>query len=87
MTDAPASSPVELGQNPEDLEFGCGAVDGKVVVRFNTLVQWFDMDPALTIAFAEKLITSAQEASAGKIVTPNRAQRRELIRARQRGLN
>jgi hypothetical protein len=60
--DAPLS-PVHLGDNPEELEFGVGAKDGRVIVRFNTMVQWFNMDPALAIAFAEKIIDCAEEAA------------------------
>lgn len=54
------SSPVLTGD--EMLEFGVGAADGKVIVRFNKLIQWFDMSPELAVDFAESLISQATAA-------------------------
>lgn len=58
---APASSPVRKA-GEETLDFGVAAIDGKVTVKFNKLIQWFDMDPSLAIAFAESLINNATKA-------------------------
>jgi hypothetical protein len=76
MTDEPAndeapSSPVELGGNPEDLEFGCTLKGSRVVIRFNTLVQWFDMDAELAAVFGAAIIKCAREAARRvDIITP-----------------
>lgn len=78
MSDDAPSSPVTIGENPEDLVFGVGAVDGKVVMRFDKLIQWFDMEPALAVELAEKLIDSAKEAMRGRIVKPQ-PQPRKLV--------
>jgi len=61
MNGAAASSPVRK-TGEETLDFGVAAVEGKVVVKFNKLIQWFDMDPSLAIAFAESLINNATRA-------------------------
>ena len=58
---APASSPVRK-TGEETLDFGVAAVDGKVVVKFNKLIQWFDMEPTLATAVAESLINNATKA-------------------------
>lgn len=71
--DAPTTSAVDLGGG-DDLEFAVAEVNGRVAVRFNKLIQWFDMEPALAIAFAEKLIDKAQGAVVAR--PPNRALRR-----------
>ena len=80
MTDEPAndvdaaSSPVTLGDNPENLEFGVGhSSDGDVVIKFNTMVLWFDMEPALAMAFAERIIDCAQAAQATRAVASGTA--------------
>jgi hypothetical protein len=72
--EAPASSPVSLGENPEELEFGCQVGGKGVIIKFNTLVQWFDIDPSLAVDFAEAIIDCAVEAAtrAGKIIKPRK---------------
>lgn len=52
----------EPGDPPPTLNFGVANVDGKVVVRFSTSIQWFDMEPALAIRLAESIINNAMEA-------------------------
>lgn len=73
MTEEATSSAVDLGADQENLNFGVAAVDGKVVVRFDKLIQWFDMEPMLAMALAEKIIECAEEAARPR---ENRAIRR-----------
>ena len=83
MNGAAASSPVRK-TGEETLDFGVAAVEGKVVVKFNKLIQWFDMDPSLAIAFAESLINNAtrardQQMSAKPIIVSDVGATAELV--------
>ncbi len=88
MTDmTPAPEPKLLGENAADqADFSIGVADkdGRVLVRFNSMVRWFDLAPQQAIGLAEMLINSAYKAresdmaSKGLVMPkPNRADRRK----------
>jgi len=58
------------------LDFGVGAHDGKVVLKFSTAIKWVDMTPDVAIRYAEAIINAALHAQAdqlnqSKIIKPS----------------
>lgn len=58
LKEAPTSEPVQV-EGGSDLEFGVTNKNGRVVLRFNKLINWFDLDPETAIAYAEAIINNA----------------------------
>ena len=61
MTEEPNKSEVRV-EGGDELEFGVTMKDGRVILKFNKLINWFDLDPQTAIAYAEAIINNAYAA-------------------------